>query len=68
MQDMLRSRGLARFGWVEGVGAVPRSAPRHMADGAPFFTDGLRAGMQLTSKQVPLDQVQLFQWETPTPR
>jgi hypothetical protein len=45
VQDMLRSQRLTRFGWVKGVGPAPPSAPRHLEDGTPFFTDGLRAVM-----------------------
>jgi LssY C-terminus len=65
VQDMLLSQGVARFGWVAGVGETPRSAPRYMDDGAPFFTDSLRAVMQFTAKQIGLDEVQFFGWETP---
>jgi hypothetical protein len=36
-----------------------------MDDGAPFFTDSLRAVMQFTAKQIGLDEVQFFGWETP---
>ena len=68
VQDMLSSQGLARFGWVKGVGATPRSAPRSMDDGSPFFTDGLRAVLELTDKPIGLDEVQLLGWETVPPR
>jgi hypothetical protein len=64
VQDMLFSQGVVRFGWVRGVGGTLRSAPRYMDDGAPFFTDGLRAVMQFTDKQIGLDEVQVFGWET----
>jgi hypothetical protein len=32
-QDMLRSQGLERFGWVKGVGAATPAEPHHMDDG-----------------------------------
>jgi hypothetical protein len=68
VQDMLLSQGVARIGWVKGVGATPQGAPRYLDDGTPFFTDGLRAVMQFTDKQVGLDEVQFFEWERLSPR
>ena len=68
VQDMLRSERLTRFGWVKGVGAAPPSAPRHMEDGTPFFTDGLRAVMMFGTGRTPLDQIRLLDWEKPPAR
>jgi hypothetical protein len=68
VQDMLRSQRLTRFGWVKGVGESPPSAPRHMEDGTPFFTDGLRAVMMFTTARTPLERIRLFEWEKPPPR
>jgi hypothetical protein len=65
VQDMLRTQKLTRFGWVRGVGASPPSDPRHMADGTPFFTDGLRAVMMFGTTRTPLDQIRLLDWEKP---
>jgi LssY C-terminus len=67
-QDMLRSQGVARFGWVKGVGAATPSEPRHMTDGSPFFTDGLRLVLWLGKRPLPLDQIYLLDWEKPPPR
>jgi hypothetical protein len=67
-QDMVRSQGVARFGWVKGVGAAPSSQPHHMADGSPFFTDGLRLVLLLDRHPVPLDKIHLLGWEKPPPR
>ncbi|HEY2388869.1 MAG TPA: LssY C-terminal domain-containing protein [Candidatus Binatia bacterium] len=63
LQDMLRSQRLAGFGWVKGVGSTPSSAPRHMADGTPFFTDGLRAVMTFGDEPTSLEEIRLFEWE-----
>jgi hypothetical protein len=68
VQDMLRSQKLTRFGWVRGVGASPPSDPRHMEDGTPFFTDGLRAVMMFGTIKTSLDQIRLLDWEKPPPR
>jgi hypothetical protein len=68
VQDMLRSQRLARFGWVKGVGPTPPSAPRHMEDGTPFFTDGLRAVMMFGKEPTSLAHIRLLGWEKPPPR
>jgi hypothetical protein len=40
---LLESGRVARVGYVAGVGAAERTAPRHNLTGDPYFTDGLRA-------------------------
>jgi hypothetical protein len=65
VQDLLRSQGVARLGWVRGVGAAPPSAPRRMADGTTFFTDGFRAVMILSPEMLGLDEIQFLDWDTP---
>jgi hypothetical protein len=63
-QDMLRSQHLVRFGWVKGVGETPSSNPRYMADGTPFFTDGLRAVMIFGAEPTSFEDIQLLGWES----
>ena len=40
----------SRLGYCGGVGAAPESSPRHNLTGDPYFTDGRRAVMVLSSK------------------
>jgi len=67
VQDLAGTQHMTRFGWVAGVGATSASAPRHMADGAPFFTDGLRAVMEFGPEWTPFDKIRAFEWERPQP-
>jgi hypothetical protein len=67
-QDMLRSQGLARWGWAKGVGAAPPARPSLTADGSPFFTDGLRLVLWLEEGPISLDEIQSAHWEKPPPR
>ena len=67
-QDMLRSQGLERFGWVKGVGAASTAEPHHMDDGTPFFTDGLRVVLWFGKPPISLDEIQVLPWEKPPPR
>ena len=68
VQDMFRTQRVSRFGWVKGVGPTPASAPRHMDDGTPFFTDGLRAVMFFGDESTSLDQIRVLDWEKLPPR
>ncbi len=67
-QDMLRSQGLERAGWVKGVGAAAQSEPHHMDDGSPFFTDGLRLVLWFGKAPISLDELEFLPWERPPPR
>ncbi len=43
LDDLMESGRVAHVGYVTGVGAAERTAPRHNLTGDPYFTDGLRA-------------------------
>jgi hypothetical protein len=43
LDDLLESGHVALVGYVSGVQAASRTAPRHNLTGDPYFTDGLRA-------------------------
>jgi hypothetical protein len=43
LDELMNSGWVARLGYVAGVGAAGRTAPRHNLTGDPYFTDGLRA-------------------------
>jgi hypothetical protein len=68
VQDLLRSQGVVRFGFVKGVGAATAEDPHRMSDGTPFVTDGLRLVLWLARGPVPLNQIQALGWEKPPPR
>lgn len=67
VQDLLWTQQMRRFGWVTGVGPSSAAAPRRMADGTPFYTDGLRAVMEFGDDWTPFDEIQFFDWERATP-
>ena len=67
VQDLMMSGFLARYGFVDGVRAAPASAPRTNLTGDPYYTDGLRAVLFLSSQTKPLKQVERLSWEVPPP-
>ena len=67
VQDLMMSGFLARYGFVNGVHAAPASAPRTNLTGDPYYTDGLRVVLFLSSQTKPLKQVERLPWEVPPP-
>jgi hypothetical protein len=43
LDDLMECGRVSEAGYVPGVGAAERTAPRHNLTGDPYFTDGLRA-------------------------
>ncbi len=66
MQDLWYSQGLEQVGFVKGVGAAAIDAPRDNLTGDPYFTDGLRAVLWLSSQPVAFEQVNFLAWELPS--
>lgn len=62
-EDMAYSQTLERFGYVAGVGAVERNAPRFNLVGDPYFTDGLRAVLFMKAAPHSLDEIDWLDWE-----
>jgi hypothetical protein len=65
LQDLFLSGFVERYGYVNGVGAAPVSAPRPNLTGDPYYTDGLRAVIFLSNQTIPLGDIDRLAWETP---
>jgi hypothetical protein len=68
IQDLWYSQGLKKFGYVKGVGAASYDEPRGNLTGDPYFTDGLRAILWVSSQPSAFGDVGWFDWEYPTSR
>jgi hypothetical protein len=66
VQDLLASEYLRALAWATGVGPAPQDHPRENLTGDPYFTDGLRAVMVISSKPVSEDEIDLLDWDAPT--
>jgi hypothetical protein len=64
-QDLSYSQFLSKFALVKGVGAAPIESPRLNLTGDPYFTDGLRIVLWVSSNPVTLDKVEFIEWELP---
>jgi hypothetical protein len=68
IQDLWYSQGLKKFGYVKGVGAASYQEPRGNLTGDPYFTDGHRAVLWVSSRPAAFSDVEWFDWETPPER
>lgn len=67
-QNLWYSQGLVKFAFVEGAGAAPISEPRQNLMGDPYFTDGHRSVLWVSSKPIEFEDVEFVEWETPPRR
>jgi LssY C-terminus len=65
LQDLILSGFVERYGYVDGVGAAPASAPRTNLTGDPYYTDGLRAVVFLSDQTMQLGDIERLPWEVP---
>ena len=65
IQDLWYSQGLKQFALVGGVGAASLQRPRYNLTGDPYFTDGLRAVLWVSSDPVAFGKVQFLEWVQP---
>ena len=60
---MAYSQNLAKIGYVKGVGAASRSAPRGNLTTDPYYTDGLRGVLVFDRRPTSLAAVEFLPWE-----
>jgi hypothetical protein len=65
LEDLAYAQSLAKFAYVEGVGAAPLDAPRRNLTGDPYFSDGYRIVLWVAAEPVSIDEVQVVEWRTP---
>ncbi len=61
-EDLAYSQALARVGYVGGVGAAAIDEPRGNLTGDPYFTDGHRVVLWVSSRPVALDGIETLDW------
>jgi len=68
LENMVYSQALQKLAYVGGVGVAPIDQPRGNLTGDPYFTDGYRLVMWLTSQPVDMHDVEVEYWEIPPDR
>ena len=65
LEDLAYGQALAKFAYVEGAIPAPIDEPRGNFTGDPYFTDGYRLVMWVTSTPVDTNDVEFIDWITP---
>jgi len=65
LEDLAYAQSLKAFGYVGGVGEVSMDEPRGNLTGDPWFTDGYRVVLWISSEPVPISDVELMNWRIP---
>src|SRR5579885_1975021 len=64
-QDLLASEYLYGIAFAKGAPQASIEHPAANLTGDPYFSDGLRAVMLISSRPVPEDHIELLKWEPP---
>jgi hypothetical protein len=62
-EDLVYSQGVRAIGFVGGVGAAPKDAPRENLTTDPYYTGGLRTVLLFDKEPTSLDEIEFLPWE-----
>ena len=62
LENLVYARSLRAVGYVEGVGAASRDKPRSNLTGDPYFTDGRRIVLWVSSTPKTLGEIEILEW------
>jgi hypothetical protein len=65
LENLAYKQALEKFTYVEGVGAAAMQQPRENLTGDPYFTDGYRLVLWVTSKPFDLRDIEVEHWRIP---
>jgi hypothetical protein len=65
IQDLMNSEGIAKIGFVSGVGETSPDEHRTNHLGERYFTDGLRAVLLFSDEPVSYKEIEFLDWEYP---
>lgn len=68
LEDLAYSQALAKIAYLEGVGAAPIDQPRGNLTGDPYFTDGYRLVLWVSSHPVDVADIEVEAWRIPPDR
>ncbi len=65
LEDLAYAQTVEKFGYALGVGAAPVDAPRGNLTGDPYFTDGYRLVLWLSSTPADIADIEFVPWALP---
>lgn len=68
LENLVYSQALQKFAYLGGVGEAPMDQPRGNLTGDPYFTDGYRIVLWVTSRPVDIADLEVEYWRIPPDR
>lgn len=65
LEDLAYAQTLSHVGYVHGVGEVPRDAPKGNLTGDPWYSDGYRIVLWVTSEPMPISDIRVLPFRDP---
>ena len=65
LENLAYAQTLEAFGYVSGVGEVSIDEPRGNLTGDPWFSDGYRLALWLSSEPVTIADLEVLDWRSP---
>jgi len=65
LENLAYAQSLSRIGYVAGVGPAAIDAPRGNLTGDPYFTDGYRVVLWVSSRPVDIAELEFMPWPVP---
>ena len=65
LENLVYSQALRKFGYVGGVGEISFDDPKGNLTGDPWFSDGYRLVLWVTSEPVAVDDIRFVEWRRP---
>ncbi len=62
LENLAQAQALKAFGYARGVGKVAQDDPRGNLTGDPWFTDGLRLVLWISSEPVAISDIEFLDW------
>jgi hypothetical protein len=62
LENLAYAQSIKAVGYARGVGEVPQDSPRGNLTGDPWFTDGLRLVLWLSSEPTTFDRIETLDW------
>lgn len=68
LENLVYAQALQKFAYLGGVGEAPMDQPRGNLTGDPYFTDGYRIVLWVTSQPVDIADLEIESWRIPPDR
>ena len=65
LENLAYAQSVKKFGYVGGVGKVPMDQPKGNLTGDPWFSDGYRLVIWVSSQPMSLEEVEILEWRNP---